>query len=72
MVDEELQELLADFLLECDERLATVETSLLELAKPTANDKPALLELAIDAEAITPKESLSQIRESARALSEQS
>jgi two-component system chemotaxis sensor kinase CheA len=44
MVDDELQELLADFLLECDERLATVESSLLELTKPTANDKPALLE----------------------------
>ena len=44
MVDDELQELLADFLLECDERLATVEVSLLEITKPTADNKPALLE----------------------------
>jgi two-component system chemotaxis sensor kinase CheA len=44
MVNDELQELLADFLLECDERLSTIEASLLEITQPTAGDKPALLE----------------------------
>jgi two-component system chemotaxis sensor kinase CheA len=44
MVNDELRELLADFLLECDERLSTVEASLLEIAEPGSSDKPALLE----------------------------
>lgn len=44
MANEELQELLEDFLLECDERLATVETALLEINQPSTEDKPAVLE----------------------------
>jgi two-component system chemotaxis sensor kinase CheA len=44
MVNDELRELLADFLLECDERLSTVEASLLEIAESGTSDKPALLE----------------------------
>lgn len=44
MVDDELQELLADFLLECDERLTTVESALLELGLAEVDSSPDLLE----------------------------
>ena len=44
MVNDELKELLADYLLECDERLISVEQALLEIADIPSEDRSALLE----------------------------